>query len=48
MVYRGDLWWLRGLIDAYDQPYIPLPVIKLIQLNYRKHLADKMRKINGK
>ena len=48
MVYRGDLWGLRGLIDAYDQPYITMQVIKLIQLNYRKHLADKMRKINGK
>ncbi len=28
-----------------DQPYLTMQVLKLIQLNYRKHLADKMKKI---
>ena len=34
--------------SASDQPYMTMQVIKLIQLNYRKHLADKMKKLKGK
>lgn len=33
---------------AADQPYMTMQVIKLIQLNYRKHLADRMKKLKGK
>ena len=44
----GDLRTLPFPGSAADPPYMTMQVIKLIQLNYRKHLADKMRKINGK
>ena len=44
----GDLRTLPFPGSASDQPYMTMQVIKLIQLNYRKHLADKMRIINGK
>ena len=44
----GDLRSLPFPGAATDQPYMTMQVIKLIQLNYRKHLADKMKKIKGK
>ena len=44
----GDLRSLPFSGSAVDQPYMTMQVIKLIQLNYRKHLADKMRKLKGK
>lgn len=44
----GDLRSLPFPGSAADQPYMSMQVIKLIQLNYRKHLADKMKKLKGK
>ncbi len=31
-----------------DQPYMTMQVLRLIQLNYRKHLNDKMKKLTIK
>ena len=31
-----------------NQPYMTMQVLKLIQLNYRKHLQEKMKKLNAK
>jgi hypothetical protein len=31
-----------------DQPYMSMQVLKLIQLNYRKHLNDQMKKMASK
>ena len=44
----GDLRSLPFPGSASDQPYMTMQVIKLIQLNYRKHLADKMKRIKAK
>ena len=44
----GDLRTLPFPGSAADQPYMTKQVIKLIQLNYRKHLADRMKKLKGK
>ncbi len=44
----GDLKTLPFPGSAADQPYMTMQVIKLIQLNYRKHLADRMKKLKGK
>ena len=44
----GDLRVLPFPGSAADQPYMSMQVIKLIQLNYRKHLADKMKKLKAK
>lgn len=44
----GDLRLLPFPGSAADQPYMTMQVIKLIQLNYRKHLAEKMKRIRGK
>ena len=44
----GDLRTFPFPGSAADQPYMTMQVIKIIQLNYRKHLADKMRKLKGK
>lgn len=44
----GDLRALPFSGSAADQPYMSMQVIKLIQLNYRKHLADKMKKLKAK
>ena len=44
----GDLRSLPFPGSAADQPDMTMQVIKLIQLNYRKHLADKMKRIKAK
>ena len=44
----GDLRALPFPGSESDQPYMMMQVIKLIQLNYRKHLADRMKKLKGK
>ena len=44
----GDLKTLPFPGSASDQPYMTMQVIKLIQLNYRKHLADKMKSLKTK
>ena len=44
----GDLRSLPFPGSAADQPYMTMQVIKLIQLNYRKHLADSMKRIKAK
>ena len=44
----GDFRSLPFPGSASDQPYMTMQVIKLIQLNYRKHLADKMKRIKAK
>jgi hypothetical protein len=31
-----------------DQPYMSMQVLKLIQLNYRKHLHEKIKKLQAK
>lgn len=31
-----------------DQPYMTMQVLRLIQLNYRKHLYDRMKKLTAK
>lgn len=31
-----------------DQPYMSMQVVKIIQLNYRKHLNEKVKKIAGR
>lgn len=28
-----------------DQPYMTMQIIRLVQMNYRKHLDEKMKKI---
>ena len=44
----GDLRALPFPGSAADQPYMSMQVIKLIQLNYRKHLAEKAESIKVK
>lgn len=44
----GDLRTLPFPGSAADQPYMTMQVIKLIQLNYRKHLADRMKKLKDR
>lgn len=44
----GDLRTLPFPGSVVDQPYMSMQVIKLIQLNYRKHLSDKMKRVKGK
>lgn len=44
----GDLRSLPFPGAASDQPYMTMQVIKLIQLNYRKHLADRMKKLKDR
>jgi hypothetical protein len=44
----GDLRQMPFPGSVMEQPYMSMQVIKLIQLNYRKHLADKVKKIKAK
>ena len=34
--------------SAMDQPYMTMQILKLIQLNFRKHLAEKAESIRLK
>lgn len=44
----GDLRQMPFPGSAMEQPYMSMQIIKLIQLNYRKHLADKVKKMRNK
>jgi hypothetical protein len=44
----GDLRQMPFPGSVMEQPYMSMQIIKLIQLNYRKHLADKVKKIKAK
>jgi hypothetical protein len=39
----GDFRMLPFPGGIMDQPYMSMQIIRLIQLNYRKHLNEKMR-----
>lgn len=42
---NGDFIHLPFPGSILDQPYMTMQILKLIQLNYRKVLADKMEKM---
>lgn len=42
---NGDFIHLPFPGAVTDQPYMTMQILKLIQLNYRKVLADKMEKM---
>jgi hypothetical protein len=44
----GDFRTLPFPGGAMDQPYMSMQILKLIQLNYRRHLNEKMKRITGK
>lgn len=44
----GDFLSLPFEGTITDQPYMTMQILKLIQLNYRKHLSERMKKIKGK
>lgn len=44
----GDLRHLPFEGSVADQPYMSMQIIKLIQLNYRRHLAEKMKSLQNK
>ena len=44
---NGDLLHLPFPGAISDQPYMTMQIMKLIQLNYRKVLQDKMKKANS-
>jgi len=45
---NGDLRQLPFPGTVGDQPYMTFQIIKVIQLNYRKFLNDKVKSIKGK
>lgn len=45
---RGDFRHLPFAGAVMDQPYMTMQVLKLIQLNYRKFLHDRMKKLTAK
>ena len=44
----GDFRTLPFEGSIMEQPYMTMSILKLIQLNYRKVLSDKMKKKMGK
>ncbi len=44
----GDFISLPFAGTITDQPYMTMQILKLIQLNYRKHLSERMKKIKAK
>ena len=44
----GDFRSLPFEGSVSDQPYMTMQVLKLIQLNYRRHLNEKIKKIKSK
>jgi hypothetical protein len=44
----GDFRHLPFSGSIMDQPYMTMQVLRLIQLNYRKHLHDRMKKLTAK
>ncbi len=44
----GDFRFLPFEGGALDQPYMTMQVLKLVQLNYRKHLNEQVRKLKQK
>ncbi len=44
----GDFRTLPFEGSISDQPYMTMQVLKLIQLNYRRHLNEKMKKLKTK
>ena len=45
---NGDFRRLPFEGSAVDQPYMTMQVLKLVQLNYRKHLNENIRKMKAK
>lgn len=45
---NGDFRQLPFGDSVMEQPYMSMQVLKLIQLNYRKHLSEQMKRIKGK
>ncbi len=43
----GDFRSLPFPGSAIDQPYMSMQIIRLVQMNYRKHLNEKMKKIKS-
>lgn len=44
----GDFRMLPFPGSIMDQPYMSMQILRLIQLNYRKHLNEKMKSITAK
>lgn len=44
----GDFKTLPFEGSIVDQPYMTMQVLKLVQLNYRRHLNEKMKKLKAK
>ena len=44
----GDFRSLPFEGSISDQPYMTMQVLKLIQLNYRRHLNEKIKKMKSK
>ena len=44
----GDFRHLPFPGSVMDQPYMTMQVIRLIQLNYRRHLAEKAEAVRAK
>lgn len=45
---NGDFRQLPFGGSVMEQPYMSMQVLKLIQLNYRKHLNEQMKRIKCK
>ena len=41
----GDFRTMPFSGPVTDQPYMTMQIIRLVQMNYRKHLDEKMKKI---
>jgi len=45
---NGDFRMLPFKGTIMDQPYMSMQVIRLVQMNYRKHLNENMKRIQAK
>ena len=43
----GDLRHMPFSGPVTDQPYMTMQIIRLVQMNYRKHLNENMKKIKS-
>lgn len=43
----GDFRFLPFEGGAGDQPYMTMQILRLVQVNYRKHLNEKMKSIKA-
>ena len=44
----GDFRMLPFEGSITDQPYMTMQIIRLVQMNYRKHLNENMKKVQAK